>query len=138
MKTKVIFGLIIVILLMAGFLLISRISSPREQTSQPIIYQPSPTPLLPRDIPLPPNPEPGKELGGASDEYKREALEFIQKTPVLQKLPAASPFFAISYINEQHLIIKSKTDNKERDYQMAKAWLVQNDIDIGSIKLEYK
>lgn len=130
MKKIIIFGLLGGIIVLLLTLLVSKRTNEQLNKIPPIIYQPSPNTSL-RDIPL-------QGSSGASPEYKKEEAEFIKKTPILQKLPAISPFFTINYVNEQYLIIKSDTPDKERDFQSARNWFVENDIDISNIKIEYK
>lgn len=63
---------------------------------------------------------------------------FLEQTPILQKLPARSTFFSVEYVDERHLIVHAKTDNKNRDYEQARGWFSENAIDTRNIVIEYK
>lgn len=98
---------------------------------------------LPTPTPIPQSTQfttPLIEGGGReTKEFKQAEREFLASTPILQSLPSEDlPFFSIEYINETHLIIHSKTTNKQRDYEEAKKWFVENNIDTYKITLEYK
>ena len=106
----------------------------QEPSPKPIIkFEPSP--IL---TPSPQITDPKQKFGGVTEEYKKEQRKFVEQTPILQKLPANSPYFGIEYISEQSLAVYSKTEDKERDYQAAKNWFIKNNIDISKITVEYK
>jgi Tol biopolymer transport system component len=67
-----------------------------------------------------------------------QALQSQQHVPILQRLPFHNPFFSVEYISEEHLIIHARTADKSRDYQQARKWFADNDINISEVILEYK
>lgn len=95
---------------------------------------PTPTPIDINTSTIDPNRHPDT----LPEELLKAEENFVKKTPILQKLPYGNPYFSVDYINEQHLIIISKTINKQQDYQEAKKWFVENNIDISKITIEYK
>ncbi len=97
---------------------------------------PSPT-TVPLSYPSPGVPlKPG--AGSEPEEYQRAEEEFVKSHPILQRLPVDSLYFGIEYKSEKHLIIHSKTNDKERDYGESKKWFVQNRVDPTGIRIEYK
>lgn len=104
------------------------INTPSQIIPTPTIFitTPSPTPFI-------------REGGGLlNDKDLQTEKEFVEKTPVLQRLPGGDGVFSISYLNEQHLIVYNKLSNKEFAYQEAKRKLIENGIDISKILIEYK
>ena len=85
----------------------------------------------------PPSPLPSG-IGTETEEYKKAEQEYFKSTPVLQKLPANNPYFSIEYVNEQHLIVYPKIEEREQAYQAAREWFAYNGIDINNITIEYK
>lgn len=131
--------LIIIVLLVSIVIILFTLRVIQQKPSQ----TPSPEPVIrfepsPKATSSPTITDPKKRFGGVSEDYKKEQKEFIEQTPILQKLPADSPYFGIEYISEKHLIVRSKTSDKERDYQAAREWFAQNNLDISQIQIEYK
>ncbi|GEM_PF-4090985 len=132
---KIILFLFFLLFIPFVFFLLSRKDVPQQKP--PIISsQPTPTIFIPQSTPTP-TPQ-GKGRGFETEEFLQEQRESVANTPILQKLPADSSFFSIEYINEQHLIVYAETPNKDRDYEEARKWFVENNIDIQGIILEYK
>lgn len=131
--------LIIIVLLVSIVIILFTLRATQQKPSQ----APSPEPVIrfkpsPEATPSPIVTDPKQRFGGVSEEYKKEQKEFTEQTPILQKLPVDSSYFGIEYVSEQHLIVHAKTDDKERDYQAAKDWFTQNNIDISKIQIEYR
>ncbi len=85
------------------------------------------------------SPYPVRSGGGFEPaSYQRGENDFVKNTPILQKLPAMSSYFYIIYISEKHLEVHSKTTEKQRDYQIAKNWFKDNNINTDTILIEYK
>lgn len=111
----------------------------RKPTSQPYVL---PSPFA--NSPFPFVTGPGSFLNQASNSgyLTPQAIsgekDFIQQTPILQKLPFDDPYFYGEYISETHIIIHARTSNKDRDYQAARNWFVENGIDYDKIQLEYR
>lgn len=104
------------------------INTPIQIIPTPTIFitTPSPTPFI-------------REGGGLlNDKDLQTEKEFVEKTPVLQRLPGGDGIFSISYIDEQHLIVYAKISNKNFAYQESKRKLTENGIDINTILVEYK
>ncbi|MEK7573671.1 MAG: hypothetical protein AAB531_04570 [Patescibacteria group bacterium] len=102
----------------------------------------SPTPTS-APVSYPEKKLPAQPGGGAeSEEFLKADKEFVDSHPLLQKLPINSPYFEVEYISEVHLIIRPKTNNKQRDYDHARAWLedlrISYGIDVSKIKADYK
>lgn len=134
------YKILIIIVLLASIAIILFTLRVTQQKPSPA---PSPEPVIrfkpsPKTTPFPIVTDPKQRFGGVSEDYKKEQKEFIEQTPILQKLPATSPYFGIEYISEQSLVVHSKTEDKERDYQVAKDWFAQNNIDISKIQIDYK
>lgn len=130
-NTKIL--IIILFLVGIGLLMVVMLSSQKapSPSPQPIkqFIPPSPTPQ--------PTIPPGSGIGGEGEAYKGDQLEFANQHPILQKLPYGQPFFSVEYFSETHMAIYPKTTDKERDYQAARDWFKENNIDISKITLEY-
>lgn len=102
-------------------------------TSTPSIvtFSPAPTPT-----PIVTPTQQG--IGIETQEYKQAEKEYVNQSPILQKLPVISIFFSIDYIDETHLTVHSKTSDKQRGYQAAKNWFVDNRVDISKILIDYR
>lgn len=132
-NTKILIIILFCIVILILTLVLLR-SKPPQPSPQPILQQ-TPTPAA---LPTPATTiPPGSGIGGESEAYKRDQLEFAQQHPILQKLPYGHPFFSVEYFSETHMAIYSKTTNRERDYQAARDWFKENGIDISEITLEY-
>lgn len=127
---KKIFILIAVLILILIVLLLIKLKTQPPTPSVPPTptFSSTPATLIP----------PKTGVGIESLEYKKAEEEYIKSTPILQKLPANSAYFSIEYIDEQHLIVLSKTSDKTRDYQAAKNWFIENDVNFDKINIEYK
>lgn len=131
--------ILILILILAGILIVLLALSISPDQPAPSSQQPTPSPVIPTPtLPtLSPTPtDTGK--GFESEEYKRAEQKFIDEHPLLQKLPAKSEYFSIEYMDEQHLVVHSKTENKTRDYESAKDWFKVLGVDLNKISIEYK
>lgn len=98
------------------------------------------TPIIPAPFPTPTPvsiPTPTRSPNILPKEILEAEREFLKQTPILQKLPANSPYFTIEYISEAYLIVHTKTTDKARDYEKAKEWFVENKINIRTIRVEY-
>lgn len=82
--------------------------------------------------------QPKEGVGSETEEFQNAEREFLEKTPLLQKLPYDQQYFTVEYISETELIIHARTSNKARDYQAAKNWFVENGIDTSTINIEYQ
>lgn len=130
---------IILLIIFLIFLLIMLVIVSLSQNKKAPNSIPTPTSSPKIGVPNLPDlstPKPG--AGIETPEFKQAEKEFIDNTPILQKLPANSTYFDIEYKDERHLSVLSKTDNKVRDYQVAKNWFIENNIDINQITVEYK
>ena len=130
-KKTIITILIILIIPLAIILILRSLTNPPISNNNPLSVviaspEPSASPIIQSGI------------GDNSSEFLEWEKNFLEQTPVLQHLPFDHPDFEISYINEQHLVIHSKTSNKQRDYQGAKDWYTANGIDISKIQFDYK
>ncbi len=118
------------------FLLFIFVQNSNKQI-QPVPFIPEPTKFILQPT-VKPSPVQNQGGGLETEEYKQDEKNFIQRTPILQKLPEKSNFFGIEYIDEQHLIIHAKTTDKQRDYQEAQKWFAENKIDTTKIIIEYQ
>ena len=130
--------IVIIILMIAVALTLFVLRMPNQESQEhfpkPIIkFEPSP--IL---TPSPQITDPKQKFGGVTEEYKKEQRKFVEQTPILQKLPVKSTYFSIEYIDEEHLVVVAKTSNKSRDYQIAKNWFIENNINFDKINIEYK
>ncbi len=128
-KKTIITVLVITIILLGIIFVISRFSNNQSNQQSPVVLfdqSPFPSPTI----------RPGGGLEGP--EYQNREKEFLQKTPILQKLPFNTPYFEIEYLSEQQLIVHAKTQDKNRDFQVAQSWFKENDIDTSKIQIEYK
>ncbi len=107
------------------------------------------TPPAPDIAPIPiesPFPDASEEIftpyrpgGGAENaQFQADEKEYLEKTPLLQKLPYDQQYFSVEYLSETHLIIHARTSDKARDYQAAKNWFIENGIDTSTIKMDYQ
>lgn len=131
--------ILILILILAGILVVFLTLNIFSKQPAPSSQQPTPFPVIPAPILPTASPTPadiGK--GFESEEYKRAEQKFIDEHPLLQKLPAKSEYFSIEYIDEQHLVVHSKTENKTRDYESVKDWFKVLGVDLNKIAVEYK
>lgn len=126
--TLLLSGATILLVLMAVFL---RTKELPTRTTIPV-----PTPLrLKSTTPI---TTPARHPNILPKELLKTEEDFLEQTPILQKLPYGHPYFIIDYISETHLIVYSKTTDREIDYQEARSWFAENDIDISKILIEYK
>lgn len=135
MSKKVLLLIIILIFLIAILLIINLFANKQgtKQSPTPVISAPTPSPVV-----FPSASISRQGVGIETPQYKQAEEKYIQNSPILQKLPFNETFFSIDYINEQHLVIHAKTADKERDYQAARNWFVENGISIDKITIEYK
>ncbi len=135
MNKKILISIICVLGIIIFLLFIFVQNSSKQIPSVPFIPEPTKFILQPT---IKPSPIQNQGGGLETEEYKQDERNFIQRTPILQKLPEKSDFFGIEYLDEQHLIVHAKTENKERDYQEAQKWFAENKIDITKIIIEYQ
>lgn len=132
-NTFILFSITFIIFLASVFYIFNSLKekqiTPQLVIPTPTIYQLQPSPT--------PTPQ-GKGRGFETEDFLQEERSFVNNTPILQKLPAKSSFFGIEYINEQHVVVHAKTQDKERDYQEVRNWFLQNSIDITNIIVEYR
>lgn len=133
-KVVILIGILILILICLIILSLTL------KKSQKLITTVSPFPKLSSNPEIIPHPSVLRPMGGGLEppEFINSELNYVNKTPILQKLPANNTFFEIGYVDEQHLVVFSKTGNKDRDYQTAKNWFIENNIDISTINIEYR
>lgn len=94
-----------------------------------------PTPFQSTSTQTPPLEGGGREPAS----FLESERELLKNTPVLQGLPSEDlPFFSIGYIDETHLVLYAKTENKTRDYEEAIKWLEQKGITTQNISFDYK
>ncbi len=129
---KKMFILIAILIFILVILLFIKLKS-QTPTPSPS-FSPTPIPSITPAILTPSKTGAGIE----STEYKKAEEEYIKSTPILQKLPVKSTYFSIEYIDEEHLVVVAKTSNKSRDYQIAKNWFIENNINFDKINIEYK
>lgn len=131
MKKLIFISVLLFICILTFYALFIAKSSKKEQLpTQPQVATPTPFQIPTVFI---------REGGGLEpDDFKRDEREFIEQTPVLQKLPGGDSIFSIRYINEQHLIVFAKIPDKEFAYEEAKKKLTENGIDINTIIIEYR
>lgn len=134
MNKKTMLLIIFLVVVVTALVILSLPRSQNIPTSSPA-PQSSPKTGFPN---LPETANLKQGVGIETPEFKQAEKEFIDSTPLLQKLPANSAYFDIEYKDEQHLTVLAKTANQPRDYQIAKDWFVENDIDLSKITVEYK
>ncbi len=135
MNKKTIFLIIFLLILVICLFFFSQFKK-QTQPATPVVI-PTPTIFIQTNTPGTNLPLQGG--GHETQEFKQAERDFLKNTPILQSLPSEDlPFFSIGYIDETHLVVYSKTTNTQRDYQEAKKWFVENNIDIGKITIDYK
>lgn len=127
-KKIIIITITILICLLLATLWLGKSNKPANILPSPVITAPIETPL--------PTIRPGG--GYQTPEFLEKEKAFIKRTPLLQRLPYDATYFEVEYIDEQRLIIYSKTDDKQRDFESARSWFVENGIDLSQITVEYK
>lgn len=138
-NSKIIFIIVVVLLLLLLFWILFFLSTSKKNPPKTILPPPTPVPVeIPETTPLPPLQGRGTE----PEWWQKLSDDYVKNTPILQKLPINSPFFDVEYISEDHLIIHSKTNDKNRALLEAQAWLddLQENyqLDTSKVKLEYK